>query len=70
MAVGLLQSAPDSASLDNGGGSATGSYSWYVKSTGEVSSVFFHFPTNGTDINGTASAKSEDLRGFNDGVYP
>ena len=70
MAVGLLQSAPDFASLDNGGGSATGSYSWYVKSTGEVSSVFFHFPTNGTDINGTASAKSEDLRGFNDGVYP
>ena len=50
--LGLLQSVPQSASLDNGGGSATGSYSWYVKSTGEVDSLFVHFPTNGTDIFG------------------
>jgi prepilin-type N-terminal cleavage/methylation domain-containing protein len=70
VAAGLLQSAPKSASPDNGGGSDTGSYSWYVKPTGEVSSMFFHYPTNGTDINGKVSAKSEDLRGFNDGVYP
>ena len=70
VAVGLLTKAPNSASLDNGGGSDTGSYSWYVKPNGEVSSVFFHYPTNGTDIEGNASAKSEDLRGFNDGVFP
>ena len=68
--AGLLQNAPESASLDNGGGTATGSYSWYVKPTGEVDSLFFHFPTNGTDINGDASDKSEDLRGFIEGVYP
>ena len=70
VAAGLLHGAPKSASLDTGGGTSTGSYTWYVKATGEVSSLFFHFPTNGTDINGTDSANSEDLRGFIDGVYP
>ena len=68
--AGLLQSVPESASQDNGGGSATGSYGWYVKSTGEVESLFFHFPTNGTDIEGNLSSASNDQRGFIDGVYP
>ena len=83
VALGLLQSVPQSASLDTGGGSATGSYSWYVKSTGEVDSLFFHFPTNGTDIDGTSPEDpdpdnesstthltSSDQRGFIEGVYP
>ena len=70
MAAGLLQSSPNSASTDNGGGASTGSYSWYVESTGEVTSLFFHFPTNGTDIFGNASSNSEDLRGFIESVYP
>ena len=70
VASGLLQKSPESASPDNGGGTENGSYSWYVKSTGEVESLFFHFPTNGTDIFGNPSANSEDLRGFIDGVYP
>lgn len=73
VALGLLQSSPESASLDNGGGSATG----------EVESLFFHFPTKGTDIDGTfpeaadpdndattTHLTSSDLRGFVDGVYP
>jgi len=50
--AGLLQNVPESASPDNGGGTVTGSYSWYVKATGAVESAFFHFPTNGTDIFG------------------
>ena len=81
--AGLLQAVPDSASADNGGGSSSGSYSWYVKATGAVESAFFHFPTNGTDIDGTAPEDpdpdndsstthltSSDQRGFIDGVYP
>ena len=70
VAAGLLQSTPNSASLDNGGGGATVSDSWYVKASGEVGSLFFYFPTIATNINGTASSNSEDLHGFNDGVYP
>jgi len=70
VAAGLLQSVPESASLDNGGGTTTGSYSWFVNSSGAVDSDFFHFPTNGTHILGVASDKSEDLRGFFSGVYP
>jgi prepilin-type N-terminal cleavage/methylation domain-containing protein len=65
VAAGLLQQAPESASTDNGGGSTEGSYSWYVKETGQISSLFYHLPSNGVSPFGGL-----DLRGFVDGVYP
>ena len=63
--AGLLQQAPESASPDNGGGSTEGSYSWYVKKTGQIESLFYHLPSNGVSPFGGL-----DLRNFVDGVYP
>ena len=42
--TGLLEKAPTSASIDNLGGSDTGSYSWYVDKSGRVKSLPFFFP--------------------------
>ncbi len=42
--AGLLEKAPTSASIDNVGGSETGSYSWYVDKSGRVKSLAFFFP--------------------------
>ena len=61
----LLDSVPKSASLDNGGGAASGSYSWYVDANGKVNSVHYHFPTNGV-----APSGGTDNRGYNTNVYP
>jgi len=69
VAAGQLQKIPESASLDNGGSLGSGSYSWYVKANGAVESLFFHFPENGTNFDGTTDGR-EDLRGYFDGVYP
>ena len=70
--AGLLQNVPQSASPDNGGGSDTGSYSWFVKETGQVESLFFHFPEN--DLNFETDEPTTksllDFRGFQEGVYP
>ena len=41
---GLLEKEPTSASPDTGGGSESGSYSWYVDSKGRVRSLLFFFP--------------------------
>ena len=68
--AGLLQNVPESASPDNGGGSNKGSYSWYVKATGLVESLFFHLPSNSVRLDETTSDGTLDLRGFVDGVYP
>ena len=77
--AGLLQAVPKSASPDNGGGSTSGSYSWYVKDSGAVSSLLFFLPSNGDAfrvIDATtgqvtnAEDGSVDTRGFQDGVYP
>lgn len=42
--AGLLEKPPASASLDNIGGSETGSYSWYVDQSGRVKSLPFFYP--------------------------
>jgi len=63
--LALLDSVPSSASSDNGGGSSSGSYSWYVDADGKVNSVYYHFPTNGV-----APSGGDDNRGFVSGVYP
>jgi len=44
--AGLLQATPESASPDNGGGTTEGSYSWYVKETGQVESLLYFLPSN------------------------
>ena len=41
---GLLEKVPTSASPDTGGGSESGSYSWYVDTKGRVRSLLFFFP--------------------------
>ena len=71
VAAGFLQSIPESASLDNGGGSS-GSYSWYVKANGAVESLFFFFPESGLDFGEADPAiqQTDDLRGYFEGVYP
>lgn len=43
---GLLEKAPTSASMDNVGGSETGSYSWYVDKSGRVKSLPFFYPVS------------------------
>ena len=77
--VGLLQAVPESASPDNGGGSTSGSYNWYVKDSGAVSSLLFFLHSNGDAfrvIDATTGQVtndedgSVDTRGFQDGVYP
>ena len=40
----LLEKTPASASPDNAGSGATGSYSWYVDSLGTVRSLYYFFP--------------------------
>lgn len=45
--AGLLQNVPESASPDNGGGSTSGSYVWYIKESGQVQSLLFFLPSNG-----------------------
>lgn len=60
---GLLEQVPASASPDNRGVGATGSYSWYVNPAGRVDSLYVHFPTSGP-------AAAADNRGFVAGVYP
>lgn len=42
--AGLLEKPPTSASIDNIGGSETGSYSWYVDQSGRVKSLPFFYP--------------------------
>ena len=54
--AGLLEKVPTSASTDNTGGSASGSYSWFVDSLGSVGSLLFFFPES-------------DQTGYQD-VYP
>lgn len=70
--AGLLQAVPESASTDNGGGTTDGSYSWYVKDTGAIESLFFHFPDNGLDFDEAepTTKAADDFRGFQEGVYP
>ena len=69
--VGFLRSAPQSASLDNGGGTTNGSYSWYVERDGEVESLFFYQPTNGfRPSGGRYIFLGLDNRGYIEGVYP
>ena len=71
LAANLLQNPPESSSLDNGGGTASGSYTWYVKETGEVESIFFHFPANDIDFGETEPTDPLlDFWDFQDGVYP
>ena len=41
---GLLEKVPTSASPDTGGGTDSGSYSWYVDTKGRVRSLLFFFP--------------------------
>ena len=77
---GLIKKVPASASTDNPGGSASGSYSWYVDSRGVVNALFYHFPTNGvsdqgtnigiTATNTTSINDGTDNRDFQSGVYP
>jgi prepilin-type N-terminal cleavage/methylation domain-containing protein len=61
----LLDKVPSSASTDNVGGAATGSYSWYVDATGKVRSLYYHFPTNGV-----APSGGTDNRTFITGTFP
>lgn len=77
--AGLLQGVPESASPDNGGGTTTGSYSWYVKDSGQVESLLYFLPSNGDAfrvIDATtgqvtnADDGTVDTRGFQEGVYP
>ena len=77
--AGLLQGVPESASPDTGGGSSIGSYSWYVRDSGAVSSLLYFLPSNGDAfrvIDATtgqvtnADDGTVDTRGFQDGVYP
>lgn len=77
--AGLLQDVPESASPDTGGGSSIGSYSWYVRDSGAVSSLLYFLPSNGDAfrvIDATtgqvtnADDGTVDTRGFQDGVYP
>jgi prepilin-type N-terminal cleavage/methylation domain-containing protein len=72
IAAGLLKKVPASVSTDNPGGSADGSYSWYVDPDGVVTALQVHFPTNGVAFNGTtgATADGPDNRGFQEGVFP
>ena len=42
--AGLLDGVPASASIDDGGGTADGSYSWYINPTGRVESIYTFFP--------------------------
>ena len=44
--AGLLEKPPTSASIDNIGGSDTGSYSWYVDKSGRVRSLPFFYPVS------------------------
>ena len=67
--AGLLQKVPASASPDNGGGTISGSYSWYIKADGSVESLFYFTPSNGTANNGSSDG-TVDVRGFFSGVYP
>ena len=69
VAAGLLQKVPQSASPDNGGGSTSGSYSWYIKVDGSVESLLYFSPSNGTKFDGSADTDL-DLRGFVSGIYP
>jgi len=81
--AGLLQDVPESSSPDNGGfptkdGKPTGSYSWYVKETGQVETLLFFLPSNAEiyvepDPDVTHDPGTDDgidTRGFQDGVYP
>ena len=77
--AGLLQGVPESASPDNGGGTTTGSYSWYIKDSGAVSPLLYFLPSNGDEFRAidattgqvtNANDGSVDTRGFQDGVYP
>ena len=77
--AGLLQAVPESASPDNGGGSTSGSYSWYIKESGQVKSLLYFLPSNGDKFpvvseDGTTVTIGDDgtvdTRGFQDGVYP
>lgn len=77
--AGLLQAVPESASPDNGGGTSTGSYSWYVTDSGAVRSLLYFLPSNGDAfrvIDATtgqvtnADDGTVDTRRFQDGVYP
>ncbi len=61
----LLDKVPASASTDNPGGAATGSYSWYVDAAGKVNSLYYYFPTNGV-----APSGGTDNRIFISGVFP
>ncbi len=76
VSAGLLKSAPESASNDNGGVAAGsgGSYGWFVNATGSVTSILSVFPYNGLNFDGTAividNVAASDLRGFQDGIYP
>ena len=63
----LLDKAPASASSDNPGGAATGSYSWYVDANCKVNSIYYHFPANAT---GAGSNNGADNRGYITGVFP
>ena len=65
--AGLLKEVPGSASTDNTGGTASGSYSWFVDAKGSVNSLNVYFPTNGT---GPGSNNGNDNRGFIEGVFP
>ena len=75
---GLIQKVPESASPDNGGGSSTGSYSWYVTATGQVDSLLYFLPSNGdqfpvVDSDGNVTVGDDgtvDTRGFQEGVFP
>ena len=68
---------PNSASVDNVGGSEDGSYSWYVDAKGNVNSLNAHFPANGLnfDLSPTEDLDEDgnipgDNRGFIEGVFP
>jgi prepilin-type N-terminal cleavage/methylation domain-containing protein len=65
--AGLLKEVPDSASTDNTGGSATGTYSFYVDPNGVVKTLLVKYPTNGVADGG--SNNGPDNRGFQE-AYP
>ncbi len=74
---GLLREVPASASLDNVGGTAQGSYSWYVDADGRVNSLNYHFPANGLNFDHSPTENPDedgnipgDNRGFIEGIYP
>ena len=52
---GRIDAVPESASIDNTGGSADGSYSWYVDAKGRVDGLWHAFPS---------------ISGYSNGVYP